>query len=76
MFKLNNSGSAAVSQETFWLPIDETTPLGVKLQLHTRHGVAIYGMLTASTKSEYLGWAPCPKRPRWLLDLMSPYKKP
>lgn len=72
-FKLNSDKSAVVSTEVVWLPI-HTAPRGTKLQLHTTHGTAVYGVLNGSNVHFYNAWAPCPKRPAWLKDLMSPYK--
>ena len=52
--------SAAVSTTQAWLPIDQDTPRGVKLQLISRPaGVATYGTLTAKV-SHFTHWAPLP----------------
>lgn len=72
-FKLNSDKSAVVSTEVLWLPM-QSAPRGTKLQLHTTHGTAVYGVLNGSNVQFYNAWAPCPKRPEWLKSLMSPYK--
>jgi len=57
---INSTGTAAVATDYYWIPIDEHTPRGVKLQLLGKGGVAQY--------SNYHGdpfwshWAPLPKR--------------
>ena len=49
MTALNNAGTVAVDREYNWIPIDENTPRGVKLQLIDIHaGVAVYGTLPTS----------------------------
>lgn len=69
-FKSNSDKTVLVSTEVEWLPIS-TARLGRKMQLHTIYGVAVYGELTAKNISGYNAWAPAPKRPKWLLELMS-----
>lgn len=64
--KINADRTAAVDQEYFWQAIDGSTPVGVKVQLLTRFGCAIYGILTPNNKSDFAAWAPCPKKPEWL----------
>ena len=57
---INSTHTAAVATDYYWIPIDENTPRGVKLQLLGKGGVAQY--------SNYHGdlfwshWAPLPKR--------------
>ena len=42
--EINADRTAAVDRKTKWIPIDENTPRGVKLQLINRaYGVALYG---------------------------------
>lgn len=59
--KINNSRSAAVNQETFWIPIDECPPpVGVKLLLiNDRNGVACLG--TYLEKHQWTHWQGLPK---------------
>lgn len=59
-FKVNHAGNAAVSRNTYWEPM-ETAPKGVKLQLHTIHGTAVYGELNLRNINDFNAWAPCPK---------------
>lgn len=41
---VNSSKTVGVNQNTYWLPINHSTPIGVKLQLINREsGVAVYG---------------------------------
>ena len=56
----------AVSHDYFWLQIDGSTPRGVKLQLLTKHGVALHGPLKKGEEDNYLGWTPLPRRPSWM----------
>lgn len=72
-FKSNAEKTVVVSTEVEWLPIS-TAKLGQKMQLHTVYGTATYGELTAKNISGFNAWAPAPKRPQWLLDLMNPSK--
>lgn len=66
--RINNAGTAAVDTEYEWQRITDETPRGVKVQLLTRHGVAIYGVLNKTTMDgkNYKAWAPCPRIPDWL----------
>jgi hypothetical protein len=57
--QISSDGAAAVDQNYYWQPI-ETCPLGVKVQLLGRSGVAIYS--TYSRKDKFFThWAPLPK---------------
>ncbi|MDO9252561.1 MAG: hypothetical protein Q7U48_13560 [Hydrogenophaga sp.] len=59
--RLTNDRSAAVDHSYPWLPIDQHTPRGVKLQLINRKaGVAHYGQL-GTEETFYSHWAPLPK---------------
>ena len=60
-FKLNTDKSVAVATDYYWEPVDKTTPRGVKLQLLTVGGVAIYGTYNGREKF-FTHWAPLPKR--------------
>jgi hypothetical protein len=51
-----------VATDYYWTPIDKYTPIGAKLQLLTKGGVAIYS--NYSPKDNFsTHWAPLPKRP-------------
>lgn len=63
--RLTNDRAAAVDHDYHWRHMD-ACPLGAKVQLLTEGGVAIYGLVSNKTRSEYLGWAPLPKKPDWM----------
>lgn len=63
--KITADRAAAVDQGYYWQPL-ATCPLSVKVQLLTTGGVAVYGQYRAGQPG-YLGWAPLPKRPEWML---------
>ena len=50
----------AVSTNQYWIPIDTNTPLYVKVQLLTKGGVAMHGVLQPND-SFYTHWTPLPK---------------
>ena len=59
-YKINSTGTAAVSPSVTWQPIDANTPRGVKLQLISKSsGIAMYGTYSPSN-SFYTHWAPLP----------------
>jgi len=58
---INNAKSAAVATDYYWEPVGPSTPRGVKVQLLTQGGVAVYGLWDGKDKF-YSHWAPCPKR--------------
>ncbi len=60
--QLNTEKNVSVAQGFFWLPIDADTPRGVKVQLLTIGGVAIYGQYTEAHKGAYTHWAPLPRK--------------
>ena len=62
-YAINNAGTVAVATDCYWIPIDENTPRGVKLQLLTKGGVAIYGHWDRR-ETFYTHWAPLPKKPK------------
>lgn len=62
MTKIDSTGAAAVDHGYFWQPI-ATCPLGVKVQLNSRAGVATYGVLS-SRNNFWTHWAPLPKMPK------------
>lgn len=56
----NTNRSVAINRDTKWIPIDENTPRGVKLQLISKPaGVAHYGVLHA-LNTFYTHWFPLP----------------
>lgn len=56
----NTERSVAINRDTKWIPIDEHTPRGVKLQVINRHaGVAQYGVLHTNN-TFYTHWFPLP----------------
>jgi hypothetical protein len=57
-----NSYGVAVDQTRFWLPMEDC-PKGVKVQLLTASGVAVYGSLSDKNKEVFDGWHPLPKKP-------------
>jgi hypothetical protein len=57
-----NSYGVAVDQTRFWMPM-ETCPKGVKVQLLTASGVAVYGKIGDKNKEVFEGWAALPKKP-------------
>ncbi len=59
---INTDHTAAVALDYYWLPIDADTPRGVKIQLLTRGGVAVYGHYTEAQSEHFTDWAPMPKR--------------
>jgi hypothetical protein len=62
---INTAKTAAVAWDYYWLPITKDTPRGVKLQLLTQGGVAIYGHWDGKN-TFYEAWAPMPKKPEWM----------
>ncbi len=61
--KINSAGTAAVAEAYYWMPCGVDTPIGVKLQLLTKGGVAIYGQYKTGDK-DFTHWAPLPRRRR------------
>lgn len=58
---LDSSQAAAVDHNYHWLPINQQTPRGCKLQLINKEaGVAMYGVLSY-TDNFYTHWAALPK---------------
>ena len=62
-YKLNKDASVAVATDYYWIPIDENTPRGVKLQLLGIGGVAVYGSWDGRSRF-WTHWAPLPKLPK------------
>ena len=59
---LNTEKTVSVAEGYYWLPIDADTPRGVKVQLLTKGGVAIYGHYTEAHVGAYTHWAPLPRQ--------------
>ena len=59
--EINASKTVAVAVDYYWLPIGKDTPIGVKLQLLTKGGVAIHGQYKAGA-SDFTHWTPLPRR--------------
>lgn len=64
--KLNGDQSVAVSTDVFWNTDMTTCPRGVKVQLDTKGGCALYGTYDGKDPF-YVGWAPVPRRRQVLL---------
>lgn len=62
--KLNSDKTVAVALDYEWQRLD-SCPRGAKVQLLTKHGIAIYGQFREGDK-DYIGWAPVPRRPDWM----------
>ena len=61
---MTTNNTVAVDQGYYWQPM-ATCPRGVKVQLLTRGGVAIYGQFSGSDLF-FTGWAPLPNKPDWM----------
>lgn len=64
--KLTADRAAVVDRDYFWRRMD-SCPLGSKVQLLTDGGVAIHGLVSSATRANFLGWAPLPKKPDWMM---------
>jgi hypothetical protein len=63
-FRLDSTKAAVVSNDYYWIPIDHTTPTGVKVLLLGRSGVATMGhyeRLPGQTQF-WTHWAPLPRK--------------
>jgi hypothetical protein len=60
-YKVNKQHGVAVATDYYWLPINEFTPRGVKVQLLGQGGVAVYGAWDGRS-SFWTHWAPLPKK--------------
>lgn len=58
---LNSTKTVAIATDTYWIPIDASSPRNVKVQLLTIGGIAQYGTLGQDT-SFYTHWCPVPKK--------------
>ena len=61
MYRLNHDNTVAIDTEVSFYPM-ESCPINVKVQLHTKGGVAIYGTITNNEVGAklYQGWRPVP----------------
>lgn len=51
MTEINSNRTAAIDRNTKWIPIDENTPRGVKLQLISKgNGVALYAVYSPTNR--------------------------
>lgn len=59
-YKITSDGAAAVTSDVHWIPIDSSTPRGVKLLLVSDvYGVAHITIYTP-TEKHYTHWHPLP----------------
>ena len=59
-FRLSADGTTAIDTEVSYYPMN-TCPNGVKVQLHTNGGVALYGNIRSMKEAAfYKGWRPVP----------------
>jgi hypothetical protein len=63
-FRLDSTKAAVVSTDYYWIPIDHTTPTGVKILLLGRGGVASLGQyFHRPNETQFWNfWAPLPKK--------------
>jgi len=62
MIRQSKDGTAIVDTDYYWQPM-ETCPRSAKVQLLSKHGVAVYGEYHG--KEEFwVGWAALPKKPK------------
>ena len=63
-YKLDSTETAAVATEFYWLPIDDSTPRGVKILLLGRGGVASLGHYHHKPGETQFWefWAPLPRK--------------
>lgn len=60
--QLSKDGVAVVDTDYYWQPI-ETCPMSAKVQLLSRHGVAVYGSYHGNNEDNFwTHWAPLPKK--------------
>jgi hypothetical protein len=57
---INSDQTVAVAIDTYWLPVASCPP-GVKVQLLSKGGVAVYGVNNGD--SFWTHWCPLPKKP-------------
>jgi hypothetical protein len=62
-FRLDSTRTTVVSDNYYWIPIDEHTPTGVKVLLLGRSGVATMGHYEALPGTQFWQfWAPLPRK--------------
>ena len=63
-FRLDSTKAAVVSNDYYWIPIDHTTPTGVKILLLGRGGVASLGQyFHRPNETQFWDfWAPLPRK--------------
>ena len=63
-YKLDSTKAAVVSTDYYWIPIDASTPTGVKILLLGRGGVASLGQYVhRPTETQFwTHWAPLPRK--------------
>jgi hypothetical protein len=63
-FRLDSTKAAVVSADYYWIPVDATTPTGVKILLLGKGGVASLGQYInlPGEKQFWTHWAPLPRR--------------
>ncbi len=62
-FRLDSTKAAVVSDDYYWIPIDEHTPAGVKVLLLGRSGVATMGHYEHLPGTQFWQfWAPLPRK--------------
>lgn len=62
--QLNKDGTAVVDTEYYWQPII-TCPIGGKVQLLSKYGVAVYGEYFGKDNAGFwTHWAALPKKPK------------
>jgi hypothetical protein len=62
-FRLDSTRTAVVSNDYYWIPIDENTPTGVKVLLLGRSGVATMGHYEALPGTQFwTHFAPLPRK--------------
>ncbi len=61
LIEASSDKSVAVDRGLFWQPI-ASCPMGLKVQLLTRYGIAVYGQYRLSDRS-FIAWAPLPTIP-------------
>lgn len=61
LIQASTDRTVAVDRGYAWQPI-ESCPQGLKVQLLTRHGIAVHGQYRLSDRS-FIAWAPLPSIP-------------
>ena len=62
-YKLDSTRSTVVADDYYWIPIDHTTPTGVKVLLLGRSGVATMGHYEHQPGTQFwTHWAPLPRK--------------